>query len=65
LVPSDSSSVERDEDAALLGGDMQQHVVGRAGEMLVTGERDIVSTVAEDCGNAVGDVLVQLDGGHG
>jgi hypothetical protein len=58
------AAIERYERPALRRGDGQQTFIGRAGELLVTGERNVVARISENRPDGIRDVLVELHRGH-
>lgn len=57
-------TIEGDENPPFPGGDGKDLLIGRAREPLIACPRNVMPGLLEDGPNAVGHILVELDGSH-
>lgn len=58
------AAIERHEDPALCCRGCQQTLVWRAGQLLITRKRHVVTGIPENRPDGIGNILVELDRSH-
>ena len=59
------TAIERNERTAFACSDREDTVIGNTGQVFVTRQCHIVAGLPENGPNRVGNVLIELDRGHG